>query len=94
MKFLTAGLMLSALLAAPALAGGQIAWGGVGWYVKTQGDYAGATPIAVSGPYSSKAECEAYIARVSSEYPNSKVSRWCNYETVAWASPDYDDYEE
>jgi hypothetical protein len=91
MKGLAAGLLLTVLAAAPAIAGGPIPWGGVGWYVKVSENYQGAQPYAVSGPYPSKEACEVEIARAQSQNPTSTYSRWCNYETVAWASPD-DDY--
>lgn len=84
-------LPMLALLAAPALAGGPIAWGGVGWYVKIQGGYQGAQPYAVAGPYSNQSDCEAVVRQRRAEYPNSTSSYWCNYETVAWATPSYDE---
>lgn len=80
-----------AALAAPAAAGGPIPWGGVGWYVKIQAGYQGAQPYAVSGPFANRADCESVVAQRRNEYPNSTSTYWCNYETVAWATPVYDD---
>jgi hypothetical protein len=89
MKRLATALLFTALLATPALAGGDIPWGGVGWYVKVQGE-GSSTSMVVSGPYASNADCDAYVVRARAEYPEFKGSRWCSYETVAWASPEDD----
>ncbi len=94
MKRLAAGIFFVALLTAPAIAGDPLPWGGVGWYIKAQGSYQGAQPFALSGPFSGKEICDSEIARRRNADPASTMSVWCSYETVAWASPSYDDYED
>ena len=84
-------------LAVPAIGGGPIAWGGVGWYIKVQDTYAGAQAYAISGPHGDQAACDAAIIRSREEAQKAGYSArpmWCSYETVAWASPDYEEDEE
>jgi len=84
-------LLFAAIAAAPAIAGSGVAWGGVGWYIIGQSKSPGSTSVAVGGPYATRDTCENSRAQFQSQSTNSNYTYWCNYETVAWATPS-DDY--
>jgi hypothetical protein len=91
MRRLFALSLMLVTVAAPALAGDPLPWGGVGWYVKMQGTYEGAQPFALSGPYAERQTCDAEVTRYKSQNGAPQGGLWCNYETVPWPSPPPDE---